>query len=115
MSAKKRLQLVLRWQMLGEVKGCFDQVIASGKLSKKTCKQAEYQLAECEGSDWFWWFGDYNPGEAVSSFEQQFRLNLTNLYHLPGLQPPPYLSLSFTQGSGNPALGGYATQVGGLV
>jgi hypothetical protein len=23
---------------------------------------AKIQLAICEGSDWFWWFGDYNPG-----------------------------------------------------
>lgn len=94
------------WDMLGDVKKCFDQVLASGRLSKEQITEAEFQLAVCEGSDWFWWFGDYNPGEAVSSFEKQFRLNLANLYRLLGERPPAYLSLSFTQGSGAPAMGG---------
>ncbi len=94
------------WDMLGDAKRCFDEVLASGKLDKKQVEQAELQLAICEGSDWFWWFGDYNPGEAVSDFERQFRLNLTNLYHLLGEAEPAYLSLSFTQGSGSTALSG---------
>ncbi|MGR9045492.1 MAG: glycoside hydrolase [Gammaproteobacteria bacterium] len=94
------------WEMLGDVKKCFDHVLASGRLTEEQVQQAELQLAVCEGSDWFWWFGDYNPGEAVSSFEKQFRLNLSNLYKLMGEEPPAYLALSFTQGSGAPAMGG---------
>jgi alpha-amylase/alpha-mannosidase (GH57 family) len=94
------------WDMLGDVKVAFDQAIAAKRLSDKQIEEAEIQLAVCEGSDWFWWFGDYNPGEAVSSFEKQFRLNLSNLYRLLGEEPPAYLSLSFTQGSGTPAMGG---------
>ncbi len=94
------------WDMLIEAKKCFDNVISSGRLNKKKILLAEKQLAVCEGSDWFWWFGDYNPGEAVSNFEKQFRLNLSNLYHLLGEEPPAYLSLTFTQGSGDPARGG---------
>ena len=94
------------WEMLGEAKGCYDKVVSTGRLSKIRLKEAEVQLAVCEGSDWFWWFGDYNPGETVSDFEHQFRLNLTNLYHLLGEEPPAYLYLSFTQGSGSPAMGG---------
>ena len=94
------------WDMLGDVKQCFDKVVASGRLSKKKLQIAENQLAICEGSDWFWWFGDYNPGEAVSNFEKQFRLNLSNLYQLLGEEVPAYLSLTFTQGAGDPAMGG---------
>jgi alpha-amylase/alpha-mannosidase (GH57 family) len=94
------------WDMLGDVKKAFDTVISSGRLTDQQVQQAEFQLAICEGSDWFWWFGDYNPGEAVSNFEKQFRLNLSNLYKLLGEEPPAYLSLSFTQGSGAPAMGG---------
>jgi alpha-amylase/alpha-mannosidase (GH57 family) len=94
------------WDMLGEVKLAFDQAIAANRLTDKQIKKAEHQLAICEGSDWFWWFGDYNPGHAVSSFEKQFRLNISNLYRLLGEEPPAYLSLSFTQGSGAPAMGG---------
>ncbi len=94
------------WDMLIDAKNCFDKVVATGQLSKKQLLLVEKQLAVCEGSDWFWWFGDYNPGEAVSNFEKQFRLNLSNLYHLLGEEPPAYLSLTFTQGSGDPARGG---------
>ncbi|MDD5273566.1 MAG: glycoside hydrolase family 57 protein, partial [Methylovulum sp.] len=94
------------WDMLGEAKMAFDQAVTAKRLSAKQLKAAEIQLAVCEGSDWFWWFGDYNPGEAVSNFEKQFRLNLANLYRLLGEQPPSYLALSFTQGSGAPAMGG---------
>ena len=94
------------WDMLGDVKKCFDKVTAEGRLTEEQFWQAEQQLAVCEGSDWFWWFGDYNPGEAVSNFEKQFRLNLSNLYKLMGEEPPAYLALSFTQGSGAPVMGG---------
>ena len=94
------------WDMLGDVKKAFDNAISAGRLTELVQATAETQLAVCEGSDWFWWFGDYNPGEAVSDFEKQYRLNLTNLYRLIGEEPPPYLALSFTQGSGAPAMGG---------
>lgn len=94
------------WDMLGDVKKCFDKVIPTGRLNTEQQQKAQIQLAVCEGSDWFWWFGDYNPSEAVSDFEKQFRLNLANLYALLGEQPPTYLTESFTQGSENPAMGG---------
>ena len=92
--------------MLGDVKCTFDIAILDKRLTDKQIKQAEFQLAVCEGSDWFWWFGDYNPGEAVSSFEKQFWLNLANWYRLLGEEPPAYLALYFTHGSGYPAMGG---------
>jgi alpha-amylase/alpha-mannosidase (GH57 family) len=94
------------WDMLGDVKWAFDKAVSAKRLTEKQLKSAEIQLAVCEGSDWFWWFGDYNPGEAVSNFEKQFRLNLANLYRLLGQEPPSYLALSFTQGFGAPAMGG---------
>ncbi len=94
------------WDMLGDAKWAFDKAVSAKRLTDKQIQTAELQLAVCEGSDWFWWFGDYNPGEAVSNFEKQFRLNLTNLYRLLGEEPPSYLALSFTQGSGAPAMGG---------
>ncbi len=94
------------WDMLADVKRAFDKVVSAGTLSDQQLAVAQIQLAVCEGSDWFWWFGDYNPGEAVSDFEKQYRLNLTNLYRLLGEEAPAYLALSFTQGSGAPAMGG---------
>ena len=94
------------WDMLGDVKKAYDKVMVTNRLNKAQRAKAETQLAVCEGSDWFWWFGDYNPSQAVSDFEKQFRLNLTNLYSLLGEEPPSYLARSFTEGSGAPAMGG---------
>jgi len=56
-------------------------------------------LSSCESSDWFWWFGDYNPSQAVVSFDRLYRHNLTELYHLLKLPAPNNLSEPISQGS----------------
>lgn len=94
------------WDMLGDAKRCFDKVVVSGRLSAGQMKQAELQLSICEGSDWFWWFGDYNPADSVSDFERMFRTHLVHLYQLLGEEPPEYLSHVFSHGTGAPAMGG---------
>ena len=94
------------WDMLGDAKHCFDAVIESGRLTDQQIKTAERQLAICEGSDWFWWFGDYNSAESVSDFEHLFRLQLTTLYQMLGEEPPEHLSHVFAHGGGAPQLGG---------
>jgi alpha-amylase/alpha-mannosidase (GH57 family) len=94
------------WDMLADAKQMYDQVVAEGRLDEEEFKKAELQLAICEGSDWFWWFGDYNPADSVSSFDEQYRLHLANLYSLLGVEPPEYLSHAFSHGSGSPAMGG---------
>jgi len=94
------------WDMLADAKHVYDQVITSGRLSAEDVTRAEYQLAICEGSDWFWWFGDYNPSDSVESFDEQYRMHLSNLYNLLGEESPDYLSHSFSHGSGDPAMGG---------
>ena len=94
------------WDLLAEAKHHFDQVQASGRLDPEQLAAAERQLAACEGSDWFWWFGDYNPAASVMDFERLFRLHLSNLYQALGLEPPAYLAQQISQGSGAPAMGG---------
>ena len=94
------------WDMLVEAKRCFDGVLDSGRLDADQRRRAELQLAICEGSDWFWWFGDYNDAQSVSDFEGLFRRNLRQLYLLLGEIPPPYLSEVFTRGKGSPDMGG---------
>lgn len=96
----------LGWDMLIEAKQAYDLVIKSGNLSEEAIKLATEQLAVCEGSDWCWWFGDYNPSGSVSDFEQLYRSHLSNLYQLLGLESPDYLTHSFTYGGGNPETGG---------
>ncbi len=94
------------WDMLGDAKRCYDKVIASERLDQTHRQQAERQLAICEGSDWFWWFGDYNSAESVSDFESLYRMHLSNLYQILGEEPPAYLSEIFAHGSGDPLQGG---------
>ncbi|MEW8430571.1 MAG: glycoside hydrolase, partial [gamma proteobacterium symbiont of Ctena orbiculata] len=94
------------WELLGEAKKVYDEVVANKKFSKRKLMELEKQLAICEGSDWFWWFGDYNPGDTVSDFEQLFRSQLSHLFDLLGETKPDYLSEVFAVGSGNPSLGG---------
>ena len=96
------------WEMLVEAKACYDRVI--DQLSETQREEATVQLARCEGSDWFWWFGDYNPGDTVSDFERLYRLQLTQLYRLLDETPPGYLSEVFARGSGDPSLGGVMRQ-----
>ena len=92
------------WDMLGDAKHVFD--VVAPQLSPDQRAAAERQLAVCEGSDWFWWFGDYNPESTVSDFEQLYRQHLTNLYQLLHREPPEYLAHSFTRGRGAPEQGG---------
>ena len=94
------------WDMLIEAKRAYDVVMASKHLDEADRAAATQQLAVCEGSDWFWWFGDYNPAAAVSDFEHLFRLHLAHLYAILGVEPPESLSHSFTHGSGSPEQGG---------
>jgi len=98
------------WDMLIAAKRAYDLVLAERDFTNEECQNLERQLAICEGSDWFWWFGDYNPSGAVSDFERLYRLQLTTLYHMLALEPPEYLSHSFTHGGGEPATGGTMRQ-----
>ena len=94
------------WEMLVDAKRAYDRRIGDPNLSPASREKIEHQLAICEGSDWFWWFGDYNPADSVNDFDYLFRLQLANLYLFLGMEPPAYLSESFSHGSGNPMMGG---------
>jgi alpha-amylase/alpha-mannosidase (GH57 family) len=89
----------LAWDMLVEAKKVYDEVMAEGSLNDHEIERAEMQLATCESSDWFWWFGDYNPAESVRAFDKQYRLHLSNLYLSLHRNPPEYLSRGFSSGS----------------
>ncbi|SDX98035.1 glycoside hydrolase family 57 protein [Nitrosomonas sp. Nm33] len=78
----------LAWDLLCAAKQSYDLVMKSGRLTDEEKLLAEQQLASCESSDWFWWFGDYNSPQTVASFDQLFRKNLANLYRLLKLPVP---------------------------
>lgn len=86
------------WDLLVAAKNGYDMVMAGGWLSPPEQSAAARQLADCEGSDWFWWFGDYNPAHTVVSFDRLFRENLANLYRLLKLPVPAALEHPVSHG-----------------
>jgi len=94
------------WDLLCEAKRAFDAAIASGRLDATARARAEQQLAACEASDWFWWFGDYNPAGAVRDFDELFRHQLASLYRSLDLAPPAVLEHRISIGRGAPESGG---------
>ncbi len=91
----------LAWDLLCAAKKTYDHVLASNQLDAKQLQACERQLAICEGSDWFWWFGDYNSSDSVASFDQLYRRNLINLYTLLGQPVPDVLHQKISAGGGN--------------
>ncbi len=98
------------WQLLIDAKHAFDAQISS--LNDSQRQEAEKQLSICEGSDWCWWFGDYNPSGAVRDFDHLYRQHLKKLYQLLALDAPSSLDASISQGGGD-AEGGGAMRRGG--
>ncbi len=98
------------WDMLCDAKQQVDLALSGRSFSAAKLAQIEKQLALCEGSDWFWWFGDYNPAQSVSDFEYLFRRHLINLYSLIEQPAPAYLHQVISVGGGDPATGGVMRQ-----
>jgi alpha-amylase/alpha-mannosidase (GH57 family) len=92
------------WELLIEAKKAFDRRI--DLLSTEQATATEKQLRICEGSDWCWWVGDYNPGAAVRDFDQLYRRHLKKLYQLMGCVTPPSLDEPISQGGGDAEGGG---------
>ncbi|WEJ63124.1 glycoside hydrolase family 57 protein [Thiomicrorhabdus lithotrophica] len=89
------------WDLLVEAKQCFDEAVATEALSAQEVQQATEQLAICEGSDWFWWFGGYNPSDSVQDFDNLYRRHLKRLYQLLNKTPPTSLEIPISLGGGD--------------
>jgi len=94
------------WDLLSSAKQTFDHVVANKSFDPDFMHALLRQLAICEGSDWFWWFGDYNSAESVSDFERLFRMHLSNLYQMLGEEIPQVLSEVVSHGGGGIEQGG---------
>ena len=88
------------WDRLVEAKMVYDEVMHKGELDDEQTRVAGLQLAVCEGSDWFWWFGDYNPSDSVRDFDELYRQQLKNLYTLLGRDIPANLDDPLSKGGG---------------
>ncbi len=86
----------LAWELLCDAKAVYAARFA--QLDASMQARAQRQLGVCEGSDWFWWFGDYNPADSVASFDALFRANLRGLYALLGVAAPAALDTPISAG-----------------
>ncbi len=92
------------WDWLVAAKLAYDRAVR--RLPRARREQAEALLRSCESSDWFWWFGDYNPGDAVASFDRVYRQKLKRLYQTLGVTAPDYLDQPLCHGGGSIEAGG---------
>ena len=92
------------WDWLCAAKAAFDAAVEM--LPEDEAETAEALLKSCESSDWFWWFGDYNPADAVASFDRVYRQKLKRLYQTLRIAPPEYLDTPLCRGSGPAESGG---------
>lgn len=93
------------WDLLCDAKTAFDECyphITDATHQAVTLRQ----LAVCEGSDWFWWFGDYNPPAAVAEFDRLYRRHLATLYQLLDTHCPSALDTPISLGGGDAEMGG---------
>jgi len=94
------------WDLLCDAKQVFDRAVSTPAIDAAAREPAGRQLALCESSDWFWWFGDYNPAESVSQFDRLYRRQLVTLYRRLGLEAPATLEQPISTGAGSPEHGG---------
>lgn len=94
------------WDLLCAAKQAYDLVMNSGRLDAQQQQAAQAQLAVCEGSDWFWWCGDYNPRPIVRSFDEMYRRNLVGLYERLRLPAPVQLASPLSHGGDQAESGG---------
>ena len=86
------------WELLVAAKKQCDKVLQSAETETDRKTAIEKQLGICEGSDWFWWFGDDNPRESVNEFAMIYRNHLAYLYYLLRLPAPDALFENFGHG-----------------
>lgn len=58
---------------------------------------AKKELHVCQGSDWFWWFGEPNDSGHDNIFDYLFRTHLKNVFTLLGLDVPERLDMPLLQ------------------
>jgi alpha-amylase/alpha-mannosidase (GH57 family) len=100
------------FELLCVAKRACDETLATRTLDARQRRALEQQLAVCEGSDWAWWFADFNPAAAVSDFDVLYRRHLSRLYRLLGREPPVELALPIATGAGAPEGGGTMQRAG---
>jgi len=82
----------LAWHYLKNVRDDFSHYVKSNPLNPNI-EKARKELFICEGSDWFWWYGEPNDSGRDSIFDYLFREHLKNIYTYLGIDYPEYLDV----------------------
>ncbi len=80
----------LAWTYLKQVRDDFSAFVKQNPLNPNI-EAARRELFICEGSDWFWWYGEPNDSGRDNIFDYIFREHLKNIYLYLGLNVPEYL------------------------
>ncbi len=76
----------IAWSILSETRNLLDEM--KSQISLEKYQQAMEYVYICEGSDWFWWYGDSHWAENKFDFDVLFRHNLSKVYELIGKEAP---------------------------
>ena len=90
------------WQYLKNVRDDLCNYIRKNPYDPNI-EEARTELFICEGSDWFWWYGEPNDSGRDSIFDYLFREHLKNIYTYLGLPAPKYLDNPITPISTKPS------------
>lgn len=82
----------LAWTYLKQVRDDFCNYVKHNPLNPHI-ELARRELFICEGSDWFWWYGEPNDSGRDNIFDYIFREHLKNIYIYLGLDIPAYLDI----------------------
>ena len=77
------------WDYLGRARRELEAPLA--KADEESKKEALDALYAGEGSDWFWWFGDFFVSDMDEEFDWLFRTHLKNAFMALGEKAPDFL------------------------
>jgi len=80
----------LAWAYLKHVREDFLQY-SKREPDHPNLSAAQKELLICEGSDWFWWYGEPNDSGRDNIFDYLFRTHLKNVYRYLELDIPSFL------------------------
>lgn len=86
----------LAWTYLKQVKDDLENFILMNP-NHENIEKAKKELYVCQGSDWFWWFGEPNDSGHDNIFDYLFRMHLKNVYEFLGQTPPKCLDTQLIQ------------------
>ncbi len=96
----------LAWAYLKHVRDDFVQY-SKREPQNPNLLAAQRELLICEGSDWYWWYGEPNDSGRDNIFDFLFRTHLSNVYRyleldIPSFLDEPLVNLSVTKPSKYP-------------